>query len=34
MSDDEAEAMESRERELLSEFWDRPFSRNGDEERR
>ena len=27
MQDDEAEVMEARERELLSVFWDKPFSR-------
>ena len=29
MEDDEARDMEERERELLSEFWDKPFKRSG-----
>ena len=33
MQDDEAEVMEARERELLSEFWGRPFVRSGVEGR-
>ena len=31
--DEEAEAMEARERELLTEFWGRPFERSGGETR-
>ncbi len=31
MEDDEAEEMEARERELLTEFWGRPFARSAAE---